>query len=79
MNDVNPIAISALQHYTYCPCQCALIHIEQVFDDNVYTARGQAVHRLVDTSGYEIKAGVKIETPGCRCAIYTARQQCLHR
>ena len=61
MNDVNPIAISALQHYAYCPRQCALIHIEQVFEDNVYTARGQAVHRLVDTPGYEIKAGVKVE------------------
>ena len=61
MNDANPIAISALQHYAYCPRQCALIHIEQVFEDNVYTARGQAVHRLVDTPGYEIKAGVKVE------------------
>ena len=63
MNDAIPIAIaiSALQHYAYCPRQCALIHVEQVFDDNVYTARGQAVHRLVDTPGYEIKAGVKVE------------------
>ena len=61
MNEANPIAISALQHYAYCPRQCALIHIEQVFEDNVYTARGQAVHRLVDTPGYEIKSGVKVE------------------
>jgi CRISPR-associated exonuclease Cas4 len=61
MSDTNPIAISALQHYAYCPRQCALIHVEQVFDDNVYTARGQAVHKLVDTPGYEIKAGVKVE------------------
>lgn len=61
MSDANPIAISALQHYAYCPRQCALIHVDQVFDDNVYTARGQAVHRLVDTPGYEIKAGVKVE------------------
>lgn len=61
MSDANPIAISALQHYAYCPRQCALIHVEQVFDDNIYTARGQAVHRLVDTPGYEMKAGVKVE------------------
>jgi CRISPR-associated exonuclease Cas4 len=59
--NANPIAISALQHYAYCPRQCALIHVEQVFDDNIYTARGQAVHRLVDTPGYEIKSGVKVE------------------
>jgi CRISPR-associated exonuclease Cas4 len=61
VNEANPIAISALQHYAYCPRQCALIHVEQVFDDNVYTARGQAVHRLVDMPGYEIKVGVKVE------------------
>ena len=61
VNEDHPIAISALQHYAYCPRQCALIHVEQVFDDNIYTARGQAVHRLVDTPGYEIRAGVKVE------------------
>jgi len=61
MNDTNPIAISALQHYAYCPRQCALIHVEQAFTDNVHTARGQAVHRLVDAPGYEIKAGIKVE------------------
>lgn len=61
MNDANPISISALQHYAYCPRQCALIHVEQVFEDNIYTARGQAVHKLVDTPGYELKAGVKVE------------------
>jgi len=57
----DPIAISALEHYAYCPRQCALIHVEQAFEDNVHTARGQAVHRLVDTPGYEIKSGVKVE------------------
>ena len=61
MDDTNPISISALQHYAYCPRQCALIHVEQAFADNVHTARGQAVHRLVDTPGYEIKAGIRVE------------------
>lgn len=61
MDDTNPISISALQHYAYCPRQCALIHVEQAFADNVHTARGQAVHRLVDTPGYEFKAGIKVE------------------
>ena len=59
--EADPIAISALQHWAYCPRQCALIHVEQAFEDNVHTARGQAVHRLVDEPGYEIKAGVKVE------------------
>ncbi len=57
---LDPISISALQHYAYCPRQCALIHVEQVFDDNIYTARGQAVHRQVDTPGYETRAGIRI-------------------
>ena len=37
------IAISALQHYSYCPRQCAFIHAEQVWDENVHTLRGQVV------------------------------------
>ncbi|WPL16443.1 CRISPR-associated protein Cas4/endonuclease Cas1 fusion [Thiorhodovibrio winogradskyi] len=57
----DPIAISALQHWAYCPRQCALIHQEQSFADNLHTARGQAVHHLVDQPGEAIKAGVKIE------------------
>lgn len=55
------VALSALQHWTYCPRQCGLIHLEQEFEDNLHTARGQAVHHLVDTPGYEIKAGVRVE------------------
>jgi len=57
----DPVPLSALQHWAYCPRQCGLIHLEQAFEDNIHTARGNAVHRLVDTPGYEIKAGVKVE------------------
>lgn len=55
------IAISALQHWAYCPRQCGLIHLEQAFAENIHTARGQAVHHLVDAPGYEIRAGVRVE------------------
>lgn len=61
MAETDPIAISALQHWAYCPRQCGLIHLEQAFADNIHTARGQAVHHLVDDPGYEIKSGVRIE------------------
>lgn len=57
----DPIPLSALQHWAYCPRQCGLIHLEQVFEDNLHTARGQAVHHLVDKPGYEMKVGVKVE------------------
>jgi len=55
------VMLSALQHYSYCPRQCALIHEEQSFTDNLHTARGNAVHALVDLAGYELRAGVRIE------------------
>lgn len=61
MSDTDPIPLSALQHWAYCPRQCALIHQEQEFADNVHTARGQAVHHLVDQPGVELQAGVKVE------------------
>jgi CRISPR-associated exonuclease Cas4 len=61
MNEADPIPLSALQHWAYCPRQCGLIHLEQAFADNLHTARGQAVHHQVDTPGYEIKSGVRVE------------------
>ena len=55
------LPISALQHWAYCPRQCGLIHLEQVFDDNVYTLRGQAVHAKADQPGVETAKGVRVE------------------
>lgn len=55
------ILLSALQHYSYCPRQCALIHEEQSFAANVHTARGNAAHALVDLGGDELRVGVRIE------------------
>ncbi len=45
------IPISALEHYSYCPRQCALIHVEASFIDNLWTAEGSAAHRRVDAGG----------------------------
>lgn len=44
VTEADPIPLSALQHWAYCPRQCGLIHLEQVFEDNLHPARGQAVH-----------------------------------
>ena len=38
-----------------------MIHLEQVFDDNVHTLRGQAVHAKVDQPGVETAKGVRVE------------------
>lgn len=61
MNEEDPIPLSALQHWAYCPRQCGLIHLEQAFDDNVHTLRGQAVHKRVDQPGVETAKGVRVE------------------
>lgn len=60
-NDDELVQISALQHYVYCPRQCALIHVEQVWDENVYTLRGRRVHENVDTPAYEQRGDTRTE------------------
>lgn len=57
----DPIPLSALQHWSYCPRQCALIHLEQAFDENLHTSRGRAVHALVDEPGLEQLGRRRIE------------------
>ena len=59
MLDAEPIPLSALQHWCYCPRQCLLIHAEQAFAENVHTLRGQAVHARVDDPGVETRAGIR--------------------
>ena len=43
-----PVNISALNQYSYCPRRCALIYLESQFTDNVHTMRGNAEHARVD-------------------------------
>ncbi len=61
MVEVEQVPLSALQHWHYCQRQCGLIHLEQVFDDNVHTLRGQAMHARVDKPGVETAKGVRLE------------------
>jgi CRISPR-associated exonuclease Cas4 len=56
-----PIMLSALEHYSYCPRQYALIHIEQAFDHNVHTKRGDAVHERVDDPGFTLTESIRTE------------------
>lgn len=57
----DPIMLSALQHWSYCPRQCGLIHLEQTFDENIHTMRGNAAHERVDDPGFETFEGVRSE------------------
>ena len=55
------LPLSALQHLLFCERQCALIHIEQVWDDNALTVQGQFLHERVDRVDAERHPGVRIE------------------
>lgn len=61
MDDLDPLSLSALQHWAYCPRQCGLIHLEQAFDDNIHTLRGHATHARVDQPGGSSPKGVRVE------------------
>lgn len=61
MQDTKLIPLSALQHFAFCPRQCALIHNEQVWAENFFTAQGQQLHSRVDSGEPETRKGVKFE------------------
>ena len=42
------VPISAIEHHEYCPRQCALIHLDGVWADNIHTIRGTRQHRRSD-------------------------------
>lgn len=62
MDEDDLIPISALQHFLYCPRQCALIHIEQLWAENRQTAEGRLLHERVDTPQVERRRGVRTVT-----------------
>jgi CRISPR-associated exonuclease Cas4 len=53
------IPLSALQHYMFCPRQCALIHLEQIWEENRFTAEGRILHDHVDAGGMERRKNIK--------------------
>lgn len=55
------IQLSALQHYVFCQRQCALIHIEQLWDENRATAEGRIMHERVHEQDHESRGDVRIE------------------
>ncbi len=61
MDENQAVSISALQHYIYCPRQCGLIHVAQVWSENLHTQKGRREHDRVDVPEYEMKAGMRIE------------------
>ncbi|MEW6615189.1 MAG: CRISPR-associated protein Cas4 [Thermodesulfobacteriota bacterium] len=55
------IPISALSQYVYCPRRCALIFIEQIWNENLFTAEGRIIHERVHEENRESRGDVRIE------------------
>jgi CRISPR-associated exonuclease Cas4 len=60
-SDDELLSLSALQHILFCPRQCALIHVEQIWIENKYTAEGRIMHEKVDRGGEQARGKVRIE------------------
>lgn len=60
--DGETIPLSALQHYLFCPRQCALIHVEQAWAENRLTAEGRVLHEATSDIGTEKRRGVRVVT-----------------
>lgn len=58
---LDPVLISALAHYSYCPRRCALIHVEHLFDENLFTLRGQKLHERADQPMARTERGLRVE------------------
>ncbi|MCI5223446.1 MAG: CRISPR-associated protein Cas4 [Candidatus Electrothrix sp. AR4] len=55
------LMLSALQHLLFCPRQCALIHLEQVWTENRLTAEGRVLHERVHTAAKDSRTAVRVE------------------
>lgn len=53
------LLISALQHLIFCPRQCALIHIDGVWEENRLTTEGKHLHERAHQDGIENRPGVR--------------------
>lgn len=54
------VPLSALQHLIFCERQCALIHLEGVWDENRLTVEGKIAHDRPHRSGTETRPGIRI-------------------
>lgn len=50
MNSDPIVQLSALEHHLYCPRQCALIHVDGIWQENAHTVIGSRAHRRVDNA-----------------------------
>lgn len=47
-NDDDFFMISGIQHFVFCRRQWAMIHVENIWNDNILTVQGQNLHKKAD-------------------------------
>jgi CRISPR-associated exonuclease Cas4 len=55
------LPLSGLQHLLFCERQCALIHVEQLWAENRFTAEGRIMHERVHKEDQESRGAVRVE------------------
>lgn len=56
------VKLSALQHFSYCPRQCALIYLEDIYQENLYTLQGNEIHERVHQEASRKRDDIRTET-----------------
>ncbi len=54
------LPISALQHLVFCERQWALIHLEQLWVENIFTAEGRVMHERVHEPDQEFRNNIVV-------------------
>ncbi len=54
------LPLSAIQHLLFCERQCALIHVEQIWEENRLTAEGRRLHEKSDEGIGETRGDLRI-------------------
>jgi CRISPR-associated exonuclease Cas4 len=60
MSELEPVLISALNQYVFCPRRCALMYTEGIWADNEHTIIGTLLHEHADEPGYETDKGATL-------------------
>lgn len=60
MPETRSLPLSALQHWLFCPRQCALIHVEGLWAENRLTAEGRVLHERADKGHPESRGGARV-------------------
>lgn len=58
-SDEDLLPLSALQHLIFCERQCALIHVEQTWSENRWTAEGRILHERAHEGAVESRRDVR--------------------